>query len=75
MRNCLTCVLIVVCAVIRSTMVDIKVVQTNVQIPFPKTQSMDMTSALDLNPCPAEPGNTVFANSVDPDQLASEEAN
>ena len=25
-----------------------------------------------LNPCPAEPG---YANSVDPDQLASEEAN
>ena len=28
-----------------------------------------------LNPCPAEPGYTVFANSVDPDQLASSEAN
>ena len=28
-----------------------------------------------LNPCPAEPGYTAFANSVDPDQLASEEAN
>ena len=28
-----------------------------------------------LNPCPAEPGYTLTANSVDPDQLASEEAN
>ena len=28
-----------------------------------------------FNPCPAEPGYTCFANSVDPDQLASEEAN
>ena len=30
-----------------------------------------------INPCPAEPGYTypAFANSVDPDQLASEEAN
>ena len=28
------------------------------------------------NPCPAEPGCTlIFTNSVDPDQLASEEAN
>ena len=27
------------------------------------------------NPCPAEPGYTVFANCVDPDQLASEEVN
>ena len=33
---------------------------------------------LNVNPCPAEPGYTMypaFANSVDPDQLASEEAN
>ena len=28
-----------------------------------------------LNPCPAEPRYTLPANSVDPDQLASEEAN
>ena len=29
-----------------------------------------------VNPCPAEPGICpAFANSVDPDQLASEEAN
>ena len=29
-----------------------------------------------LNPCPAEPGYTLsFANSVDSDHLASEEAN
>ena len=28
-----------------------------------------------INLCPAEPGYTVFANSVDPDQLASSEAN
>ena len=32
-----------------------------------------------FNPCPAEPGHTLIypasANSVDPDQLASEEAN
>ena len=28
-----------------------------------------------VNPCPAEPGYPTFANSVDPDQLASEEAN
>ena len=30
-----------------------------------------------LNPCPPEPGYiySAFANSVDPDQLASEEAN
>ena len=34
--------------------------------------------SLKVNPCPAEPGYTLypaFANSVDPDQLASEEAN
>ena len=30
-----------------------------------------MQNNLTFNPCPAEP----FANSVDPDQLASEEAN
>ena len=29
---------------------------------------------IDLNPCPAEPAIPAFANSVDPDQLASEEA-
>ena len=28
-----------------------------------------------VNPCPAEPGYPAFANSGDPDQLASEEAN
>ena len=28
-----------------------------------------------INPCPAEPEYPVFANSVDSDQLASEEAN
>ena len=28
-----------------------------------------------LNPCPAEPGSSAFANSVDPDRLASKEAN
>ena len=36
------------------------------------------SSWYDFNPCPAEPGYTnvpCFANSVDPDQLASEEAN
>ena len=30
---------------------------------------------IEINPCPAEPGYTLSANSVDPDQLASEEAN
>ena len=28
-----------------------------------------------FNHCPAEPGYSAFANSVDPDQLASSEAN
>ena len=28
-----------------------------------------------LNPCPAEPGYPAFANSEDPDQLASKDAN
>ena len=28
-----------------------------------------------LNPCPAEPDIPCLSNSVDPDQLASEEAN
>ena len=28
-----------------------------------------------FNPSPAEPGYTIITNSVDPDQLASEEAN
>ena len=28
-----------------------------------------------LNPCPAEPGYALSANSVDPDQLTSPEAN
>ena len=28
-----------------------------------------------INPSPAEPGYVAFANSEDPDQLASEEAN
>ena len=28
-----------------------------------------------FNPCPAEPGYNAFGNRVDPDQLASEEAN
>ena len=32
-------------------------------------------SLLFINPCHAEPGYPAFANSVDPDQLASEEAN
>ena len=27
-----------------------------------------------VNPCPAEPGFILFENSVDPDQLGSEEA-
>ena len=30
---------------------------------------------LSINPCPAEPGYMVFCKSVDPNQLASEEAN
>ena len=34
----------------------------------------NFVSARYLNPCPAEPGYA-FANSVDPNQLASEEAN
>ena len=34
-----------------------------------------LTQIILINPCPAEPTYTpVFANSVDPDQLASEEA-
>ena len=36
------------------------------------SQSMRSRS---VNPCPAEPGYTTLANSVDPDQLASSEAN
>ena len=40
------------------------------------TSSASSSSCVSIfNPCPAEPGYTVFANSVDPDQLASEEAN
>ena len=31
--------------------------------------------AVSINPCPAETRYAAFANSVDPDQLASEEAN
>ena len=35
-----------------------------------------LPSMLSVNPSPAEPGNVLrFANSIDPDQLASEEAN
>ena len=35
-----------------------------------------VVSPATINPCPAEPGYTpAFANTVDPDQLASEEAN
>ena len=30
-------------------------------------------SCFSFNPCPAEPRYSLFANSVDPDQLASEE--
>ena len=30
---------------------------------------------LRINPCPAEPGYTLPLQTVDPDQLASEEAN
>ena len=36
---------------------------------------MKQTKGLSINPCPAEPGYTMPANSVDPDQLASSEAN
>ena len=38
---------------------------------------VDSYSAVFINPCSAEPGHSLsaFANSVDPDQLASEEAN
>ena len=32
------------------------------------------TSAFHVHPCPAEPGFILFLNTVDPDQMASEEA-
>ena len=35
----------------------------------------DIGKVVSINLCPAEPGYTLPANSVDPDQLASEEVN